>query len=73
MLNKSRVMKHCLVAMLLTMPPPLSTRHFRTPFGFEELLTYLTREILRSQPENIYEFCSTTCQQLYTFIHSFFI
>ncbi|CAF2438909.1 unnamed protein product [Rotaria sp. Silwood2] len=46
------------------MPPPLSNTHLRTPFGFNELLTYLTREILRSQPENIYEFCLTTCQQL---------
>ncbi|UJR26921.1 hypothetical protein I4U23_008230 [Adineta vaga] len=46
------------------MPPSLSTTHRRIPFGFEELLTYLTREILRSQPENIYEFCSITCQQL---------
>ncbi|CAF1126128.1 unnamed protein product [Rotaria sordida] len=46
------------------MPPPLSNTHLRTPFGFDELLTYLTREILRSQPENIYEFCLTTCQQL---------
>jgi hypothetical protein len=50
------------------MPPPLSNTHLRTPFGFEELLTYLTHEILRSQPENIYEFCLTTCQQLYCFI-----
>ncbi|CAF1177127.1 unnamed protein product [Rotaria magnacalcarata] len=46
------------------MPPPLSNTHLRTPLGFNELLTYLTREILRSQPENIYEFCLTTCQQL---------
>ncbi|CAF1045431.1 unnamed protein product [Rotaria sp. Silwood1] len=46
------------------MPPPLSNTHLRTPFGFDELLTYLTREILRSQPENIYEFCLTACQQL---------
>ncbi len=50
------------------MPPPLSNTHLRTPFGFDELLTYLTREILRSQPESIYEFCLTTCQQLYCFI-----
>ncbi len=50
------------------MPPPLSNTHLRTPFGFEELLTYLTREILRSQPVNIYEFCLTICQQLYCFI-----
>ncbi|CAF3278471.1 unnamed protein product [Rotaria socialis] len=46
------------------MPPPLSNTHLRTPLGFNELLIYLTREILRSQPENIYEFCLTTCQQL---------
>ncbi len=52
------------------MPPPLSNTHLRTPFGFEKILTYLTHEILRSQPENIYEFCYTTCQQLYDFSHS---
>ncbi|CAF0734937.1 unnamed protein product [Adineta ricciae] len=46
------------------MPPSLSNARFRIPFGFEELLTYLTRELLRSQPANIYEFCSVTCQQL---------
>lgn len=50
------------------MPPPLSNTRLRTPFDFEKLLTYLTREILRSQPENIYEFCLTICQQLYSFI-----
>ncbi len=54
------------------MPPPLSNTHLRTPFGFEKLLTYLTREILRSQPENIYEFCLTTCQQLYCFYPFYF-
>ncbi|CAF0951851.1 unnamed protein product [Didymodactylos carnosus] len=37
---------------------------FHSPFGFPELLNYLTREVLRAQPENIYEFCLTTCQQL---------
>ena len=52
-------------------PPPLSNTHLRTPRGFKELLTYLTREILRSQPVNIYEFCLTICQQLYGSI-SFF-
>ncbi len=53
------------------MPPPVSNTHLRTPIGFKELLTYLTREILRSQPVNIYEFCLTICQQLYGSI-SFF-
>jgi hypothetical protein len=47
------------------MPPPVSNTHLRTPIGFKELLTYLTREILRSQPMNMYEFCLTICQQLY--------
>ena len=46
------------------MPPPLSNTHLRTPIGLKELLNYLTREILRSQPVNIYEFCLTVCQQL---------
>lgn len=55
------------------MPPPLSNTHLRTPVGFEELLTYLTREILRSQPVNIYEFCLTTCQQLYILFFSFLL
>lgn len=51
------------------MPPPLSNTHLRTPFGFDELLAYLTREILRSQPEAIYEFCFIACQQLYYSIY----
>jgi len=46
------------------MPRSISNTRLRVPEQFEDLLSYLTREVLRSQPENILEFCSILCEQL---------
>lgn len=33
-------------------------KRFPVPSGFRELLEALAKEVIRSQPNNIYEFCS---------------
>lgn len=46
------------------MAVPFSNTKLRVPKGFQNILEGLAREVLRNQPENIYEFGSKYFEQL---------
>jgi hypothetical protein len=46
------------------MSVPFSNTKLRVPQGFQTLLEALTREILRVNPKNVYEFSADFIEQL---------
>lgn len=48
------------------MAVPFSNTKLRVPQGFQTLLEMLSREILRDQPENIYEYAANYFEGLLT-------
>lgn len=57
----------------IIMAVPFSNTKLRVPQGFQTLLEMLSREILRDQPQNIYEYSATYLEGLVKQRGNFFL